>query len=264
MFVVRGNTMHSLKKNIDMTEGPFFKKMIMFAIPLVISGVIQSLYNAADMIIVGLYRGDIAVAAVGSTGSITGLIVALFMGLSVGAGVSVAHHIGAKEHGEVKKVVHTSVLLSAVLGVIIGVIGFFISGTLLTLMDTPAEVLPYSTLYMQIIFLGVPASMVYNYCAAMIRSAGDSKRPMIFLTISGLVNVLLNVMFVTVFGMGVDGVAIATIASQYLSAIMALVYLTKTAGPLRMSVKELKISVKRFPSFQQRMQSSWRLLELNI
>ncbi len=237
--------MHRLKKTVDMTEGPFFKKMIMFAIPLIISGVLQSLYNAADMIIVGLYRGDVAVAAVGSTGSITNLTVGLFMGLSVGAGVAVAHHIGAKEYGEVKKVVHTSVLLSAVLGVIIAAIGFLISGTLLSMMDTPAEVLPHSTLYMQIIFLGVPASMVYNYSAAMIRSAGDSKRPMIFLAISGLVNVLLNIVLVTVFGMGVEGVAIATIVSQYLSAAMSLVYLTRTNGPLRMSFKDLKISASK-------------------
>ena len=237
--------MHRLKKTVDMTEGPFFKKMIIFAIPLIISGILQSLYNAADMIIVGLYRGDVAVAAVGSTGSITNLTVGLFMGLSVGAGVSVAHHIGAKEYGEVKKVVHTSVLLSAILGIIIGAVGFFASETLLTMMDTPSEVLPYSTLYMQIIFLGVPASMVYNYASSMIRSAGDSKRPMIFLAISGLANVMLNVIFITVFGMGVEGVAIATIVSQYLSAAMSLVYLARTSGSLRMSLRELKISVSK-------------------
>ena len=234
--------MHRLKKTVDMTEGPFFKKMILFAIPLIISGVLQSLYNAADLIVVGFFKGDVAVAAVGSTGSITNLTVGLFMGLSVGAGVAVAHHIGAKEPEEAKKVAHTSILLSLILGIVIGAAGFMLSETLLRLMGTPAEVLPHSTLYMQIIFIGVPASMVYNYAASVIRSAGDSKRPMIFLAISGLVNVILNVMLVALFGLGVDGVAIATIVSQYLSAIMSIVYLTKTSGPLRISLSQLRIS----------------------
>ena len=237
--------MHRLKKTVDMTEGPFLKKMIIFAIPLIISGLLQSLYSAADLIVVGFFKGDVAVAAVGCTGSITNLTVGLFMGMSVGAGVSVAHHIGAKELDEVKKVTHTSVLLSAVLGLFIGVVGFFLSGTLLSLMGTPGEVLPYATLYMRIIFIGVPASLVYNYAAAMIRSAGDSKRPMIFLAISGIVNVLLNIVLVSVFGMGVEGVAIATIVSQYLSATMAIVYLMKTSGPLRISLAKLRINVAK-------------------
>ncbi|MBP3315708.1 MAG: MATE family efflux transporter [Clostridia bacterium] len=234
--------MHRLKKTVDMTEGPFLKKMIMFAIPLVVTGLLQSFYNAADLIIVGHFRGDIAVGAVGSTGSITNLTVGLFMGLSVGAGVAVAHHVGAKEADEVRKVAHTSILMSAFLGVIIGIAGFFLAGDLLELMDTPAEVLPLSTLYMKIIFLGVPASMVYNYAAAMIRSVGDSKRPMIFLAISGIVNVALNVLLVTLFDMGVDGVAIATIVSQYLSAVMALVYMFRTSGPLRLSLKYMRMN----------------------
>ncbi|MBP3369475.1 MAG: MATE family efflux transporter [Clostridia bacterium] len=234
--------MHRLKKTVDMTEGPFLRKMIAFAIPLVISGLLQSLYNAADLIIVGFFKGDVAVAAVGSTGAITNLTVGLFMGLSVGAGVTVAHHIGAKEYSEVKKIAHTSLLLSAILGIIIAAVGFFASESLLRMMDTPADVLDHAALYMRIIFLGVPASMVYNYAAAMIRSAGDSKRPMIFLAISGLANVILNFVFVTSFGMGVDGVAIATIVSQYLSAIMSVVYLFKTGGPLRISMGSMRIS----------------------
>ena len=241
----KGQIMHRLKKTVDMTEGPFLKKMIAFAIPLIISGLLQSFYNAADLIIVGRYRGDVAVAAVGSTGSITNLTVGLFMGLAVGAGVSVAHHIGAKEHDEVRKVSHTSILLAAILGVIIGTVGFFMAETLLSLMGTPENVLPHATLYMQIIFIGVPASMVYNYAAAMIRSAGDSQRPMIFLAISGLVNVCLNIVLVTAFNMGVDGVAIATIVSQYLSATMAIVYLMRTSGPLRLSLKHLRIDMAK-------------------
>ena len=233
--------MHRLKKSVDMTQGPFLKKMIAFAIPLVISGLLQSLYNAADLVIVGRYRGDVALAAVGSTGAISTLTVGLFMGLAVGAGVSVAHHIGAKELYEVKKVVHSSLLISAILGVIIAVAGFFAAEGLLRWMDTPETVIAHAALYMKIIFLGVPASMVFNYAAAMIRSAGDSRRPMIFLAISGLANVLLNVIFVKYFGMGVDGVAIATIVSQYLSAAMSLAYLFKTSGPLRISMKNMRL-----------------------
>ena len=224
-----------------MTEGPFFKKMLLFAIPIVITGILQCFYNAADLVVVGQFRGDLAVAAVGSTGSLTNLIIGLFMGLSVGAGVCVAHHIGAKEPDEVKKVVHTSVLLSLICGIVIAVFGFIFSKDLLELMDTPAEVLPLATLYMKIIFFGVPASMVYNYVSSMIRSVGDSKRPLIFLAISGVVNVVLNVFLIVVFGMGVDGVAIATIVSQYLSAIMSVVYLMKTSGPLKLSFRELRI-----------------------
>lgn len=234
--------MHRLKKTVDMTEGPFLKKMIAFAIPLIITGLLQSFYNAADLIIVGFFRGDVAVAAVGSTGSITNLTVGLFMGLSVGSGVAVAHYVGAKQPEDVKKVAHTSILISAILGVVIAIVGFFMARTLLSWMDTPADVIEHSTLYMKIIFLGVPASMVYNYAASMIRSVGDSTRPMIFLAISGLVNVVLNFALITMFGLGVDGVAIATIASQYLSAIMAIVYMTRTSGPLRLSLRNMKIS----------------------
>ncbi len=236
---------HREKKKVDMTEGPFLKKMIFFAIPLILTGLLQSLYNAADLVVVGQFRGDVAVAAVGSTSSLTNLIVGLFMGLSVGSGVLVAHHIGAKEDGEVKKVVHTSVLVSVVLGVIIAAVGFFAAEGLLKLMDTPAEVLPYATLYMRIIFLGMPGSMLYNYLASVLRSAGDSKRPLLFLSVSGIVNVVLNVFLVTAFGMGVDGVAVSTIISQYLSAIMALVYLMKTSGVLHFSFKDMKLDIKK-------------------
>ena len=234
--------MARVKKTVDMTEGPFLKKMILFAIPIIITGILQNLYNAADLVVVGRFKGDLAVAAVGSTGSLTNLIIGLFMGLSVGAGVCVAHHIGAKEPGEVKKVVHTSILLSFICGVVIAVVGFIFSKYMLMLMDTPEEVLPLSTLYLKIIFLGAPALMVYNYASAMIRSSGDSKRPLIFLAISGVANVALNVFLIVVFDMGVDGVAVATIVSQYLSAVMAMVYLMKTSGPLRFSFKNLRIS----------------------
>ena len=237
--------MFRYKKKIDMTEGPFMKKMVLFAIPLILTGLLQCLYNAADLVIVGQFRGDLAVAAVGSTSSLTNLIVGLFMGLSVGSGVLVAHYIGAKQYEDVKKVVHTSIIISAVLGVIIAIVGYVFSGKFLELMGTPADVLPGATLYLKIIFIGIPASMMYNYIAAMLRSAGDSQRPLVFLTISGIANIVLNVIFVTAFGMSVDGVALATIISQYLSAIMAFVYLMKTSSALRFSFSNLKLDTQK-------------------
>ena len=167
-------------RNADMTQGPFLKKIILFAIPLICTGVLQQLYNAADLIVVGMFDGQIALAAVGATGSLTNLVIGLFLGLSVGAGVSVAHHIGERREGEVQKVVHTSVLLSLVLGIVIAIIGYILAPTLLSWMGTPENVIEHSTLYIRIIFMGFPAQMVYNYTASMLRSAGDAKRPLIF------------------------------------------------------------------------------------
>lgn len=237
--------MQRLKKTVDMTEGPFLKKMVVFAIPILISGLLQCFYNAADLIVVGQFEGDIAVAAVGSTGSLTSLCLALFLGLSVGSGVCVSHHVGADEPGEARKVLHTSVILSALLSVVIAILGFILSPYLLSAMGTPENVHPHATLYLRIIFLGVPGSMLYNYLAAIMRAAGDSKRPLIFLSISGLANVGLNLVLVTAFDMGVEGVAIATIFSQYLSAGMALVYLARSEGNIGFSFKELKFNVQK-------------------
>ena len=237
--------MQRLKKTVDMTEGPFLKKMLAFTIPILISGLLQCFYNAADLIVVGQFRGETAVAAVGSTGSLTSLCLSLFLGLSVGAGVCVSHHIGANEPKEARKVLHTSVILSVVLSVVIALAGFFLAPSFLSMMGTPENVHPQATVYLSITFLGVPGSLLYNYLAAIMRAAGDSKRPLIFLAISGLSNVGLNLVFITVFGMGVEGVAIATIVSQYLSAAMALVYLMRTDGDIGFSFKELKFSVQK-------------------
>ncbi len=228
-------------RNVDMTKGPFLKKIILFAIPLIFTGVLQQLYNAADLIVVGMFDGQVALAAVGATGSLTNLVIGLFLGLSVGAGVAVAHHIGERREDEVKKVVHTSVLLSLILGIVIAVIGYILAPTLLAWMGTPENVIVYSTLYIRIIFMGFPAQMVYNYAASMLRSAGDAKRPLIFLAISGLVNVGLNLLLVAVFRMGVAGVAIATISSQYLSAIMIMIYMMRTDGAMHLSLRELRL-----------------------
>ena len=229
------------KREVNMTEGPFFKKILVFVIPLILTGFLQSLYNAADLMVVGRFRGDLALAAVGTTGSLTNLIVGLFMGLSVGAGVVVAQYLGALNHKAVERVVHSAISIAAILGVAVGVIGFVFAPTLLRMMDTPDTVLNYAVLYIRIVFLGMPAQMMYNYCASMLRSTGDTFRPLLFLSISGLVNVLLNVVLVVVFGMGVEGVAIATAASNYLSAIMILVYMHRQEGCMHVSFRKLRM-----------------------
>ena len=237
--------MRKRSNEINMTEGPFLSKIIKFAIPLIFTGVLQSLYNAADLIVVGKFEGDIALAAVGSTGSLTNLVVGLFMGLATGAGVCVAHHIGANEQKEVSGVLHTSITLALILSVIISVFGFIFAPHMLRLMGNPDNVIEYSTLYIRIIFLGVPASMVYNYSAAMVRSTGDTKHPLIFLSVSGAVNVVLNLILVIFFRMGVAGVAIGTIASQYLSAIMMIVHLRRQKGYMHFSFRKLSIDTQK-------------------
>ena len=232
-----------LKKDFDMTSGPFLKKIVSFIIPLILTGLLQCFYNAADLAVVGQFRGDVALAAVGSTASLTNLIVALFMGLSVGSGVVVANFTGAKDSRAVSRTVHTSYLLSIILGIASSIIGIAVAPALLRWMDTPETVIEYSILYIRIVFLGMPALMVYNYAASMVRSVGDSTRPLIFLAISGIVNVGLNIVFVVFFGMGVEGVAIATIVSQYLAAVMISVYLMRTEGDLRLKIKEISFDV---------------------
>lgn len=219
----------------------YFKKILLFAIPLMLTGVLQSLYNAADLIVVGRFDGNLALAAVGSTGSLTNLILGMFTGLSVGAGVCVAHGIGAGNKKDVREVLHTSVLLAVILGVIVGIVGFFLAPELLVLMDTPDDVLDMASLYVKIIFLGSPVSILYNYCASMLRAGGDSKHPLIYLTVSGLVNIVLNVVLVAFFHMGVAGVAIATVFSQLVSSVLILRYMRKTAGALHFSFKYLRI-----------------------
>lgn len=231
----------------DMTEGPFLKKMILFAIPLILTGFLQSFYNAADLIVVNLFSQSDAplVGAIGCTSALTNLVLGMFMGLSVGAGVLVAHYVGAKRDKDVNLTLHTSIILSVISGIVIAILGYIFADDMLVAMNTSTELLPYATLYLRIIFIGTPASLLYNYIASMLRSAGDSKRPLIFLAISGLVNVGLNIFLVTVFKLDVAGVAIATITSQYVSAIMALVYLVRKKGMLHFSFKNLKIDAKK-------------------
>lgn len=230
-----------IKREANLIEGPFLKKIIFFILPVLFTSLLQSLYNSADLAVVGHFRGDLALAAVGSTGSITNLTVCLFLGLSVGAGVVLSNSIGARDHRMARKTVHTSVLLAVSLGIITMIIGLVGAPHFLRWMDTPDTVIDNATLYMRIIFLGIPAQMLYNYCATMIRSAGDTKHPLIFLSISGVVNVLLNLFFIAICGMGVDGVALATIISQYLSAAMTVIFMYRSDSDIQLRFKELHI-----------------------
>ncbi len=233
-------------KTLDMTTGPFLKKILMFSVPIMISGLLQLLFNAADSVIVGKYStdGDFAVSAVGSTASLINALIALAMGLGNGAGVVVAQNVGAKNSQAVKKTVHTSMLLSVILGVIIGAIGFFCAEPLLHLMHAPEEVLDLAALYTKIYFLGLPVQLIYNFGSAILRSIGDTTRPLIFLSIAGVLNVGLNVLFVVAFDMSVAGVALATVISQTVSAALVVIYMKKQDNDCRLCVRHLKIHKK--------------------
>lgn len=215
------------RKQIDMTQGPLFKNIIIYTIPIILTGFLQLLFNAADLIIVGQFCGSISVAAVGATGSITNLIVNLFIGLSVGTGVVVAQALGANDYKKAHRAIHTAIPTALVGGVILTIIGVAFSETFLIWMDTPKEVLPLSSLYMKIYFAGIIFMMLYNFCSSILRAMGDTKSPLVFLTIAGVINVILNVIFVTIFDLNVAGVALATTISQGISAILVLVTLTK-------------------------------------
>ena len=210
-----------MKRNyeIDMCNGPLLGKILRFSIPLMLSGILQLLFNAADIVVVGQFSGSDALAAVGSTGSLNNLIVNIFMGLSIGSSVLVARYFGAQDWKNVQDVVHTSMLVSAISGVALIAIGISLARPLLELMGTPDNVLDQAVLYMRIIFAGMPAMMIYNFGAAILRAVGDTRRPLVFLLIAGIINVLLNLLFVISFHMGVAGVALATVISQCVSAV---------------------------------------------
>ena len=226
---------------IDMCNGPLFGKILIFAVPLMLSGMLQLFFNAADIIVVGQFVGHTALAAVGSTGSLINLLVNVFVGLSVGTNVLVARYYGARDAKHLHETVHTSVLTSVLSGTALIVIGLILAEPLLTLMGTPDDVLDQAALYMRIYFVGMPASMLYNFGAAILRAVGDTKRPLYFLFISGIVNVILNLVLVLVFHLGVAGVAVATVTSQGISAVLVALCLIKTDAPYRLELKKLRI-----------------------
>lgn len=232
------------KYEMDMCSGPLFSKIVKYAVPMMLTSILQLLYNAVDIIVVGRYVGSTALAAVGSTSSLINLIVNAFVGLSVGASVILAQQIGAGKRNEAFKTVHTAMTTAIIVGIFLGFFGFFACRPLLELMGSPKDVIDQSTLYMKIYFLGMPAFIVYTFGSAVMRTVGDTKRPLVFLSISGLANVALNLVFVLVFHMGVEGVAIATIVSQYISALFVVFALLKSDGICRLLLKELKICWK--------------------
>ncbi len=233
-------------KTIDMTNGPFTKKILRFALPLIFTGLLQLLYNTADTAIVGKFAGEEALAAVGATGSLINLILNVFIGFSTGSGVISANYIGADNEKRVHRCTHTAMSISLICGVLVGVIGFFFAKPMLRLMHSPENVIDLSTLYLKIYFLGSPGSLVYNFGASLVRATGDTKRPLYILFFSGIVNVILNLILVIPFGMGVSGVAIATIVSQYISAVMIVTHLTRMKNASRLEIRKLRIYKHEF------------------
>lgn len=235
------------KKEMNLAEGPILSRMIFYTLPLLFSGTLQLLYNAADLVIVGNKgdTGEIYIAAIGATGSLTNLIIGLFMGLSVGSCVVLSQYLGAGDDKNASEVVHTSMLSSLIIGVVLAIVGMVFADDFLLMMQTDPEVIDLSALYMRIYFAGLPASMIYNFGAAILRAKGDTKYPLIVLVISGAANVILNLVMVYAFGRTVDGVAIATVASQIISAIMVIVYLSKLNDSCRFSLKKLSIKTDK-------------------
>ena len=228
------------KQNSNILQGPVLWGILGYTIPIILTSVLQLLFNAADLVIVGRFCGSISVAAVGATGAITNLIINLFIGLSVGAGVTVAHAIGSREEEAVHRAVHTALPVALISGVALTGVGVSLAGTLLRLMGTPETVLPLSKIYMQIYFGGITFNMVYNFSASILRAAGDTKSPLIFLSLAGVINVVLNVIFVTVFHMNVAGVALATTLSQGVSAILVVIALMRRTDGCKLYLKKMR------------------------
>lgn len=234
--------MKQKKYEMDMCSGPLLKKILIFTIPVMASGILQLLFNATDIIVVGRYAGKESLAAVGSTTALINLIINLFVGLSVGANVITAKYYGAGKEKDVNETVHTAILTAVISGIILVIIGIILATPLLRLMDSPEDVLGKSALYLKIYFLGMPAMMLYNFGSAVLRAVGDTKRPLYYLILSGSVNVCLNLISVICFGMGVAGVGIATVVAQYISAAMVVRCLIKEDGSYGINLSELRLT----------------------
>ena len=228
------------KHEMDMTTGNLFKKILVFSLPIMLSGLLQLLYNATDLIICGQFGSEHSVGAISSTNALINLIVNLFLGLSVGANVLMARCFGANNQEKGQRVAYTAMILSALLGLFVGAFGAVFSRYFLVWMGTTADVIDLSTQYLLIYFLGVPFSLVYNFGASLLRAVGDTRRPFYFLAASGVVNVLFNLLFVIVFKMDVAGVALGTILSQAISAVCIVVCLVKNKGFFNFSFKQMR------------------------
>lgn len=234
------------KHTVDMTKGNILRLLIAFAIPIMIAGVMQTLYNAADMIVVGKFAGKESLAAVGSTSSAINLLINTFVGLSSATNVIVARKFGAGNKSGVSKAVHTAVYVCIVGGIILSALGILLSEKILVLMESPSDVIKLSTLYMRIYFIGIPVMLLYNFGSAIMRAVGDAKRPTYFLMISGIINVSLNLLFVIVFKMGVAGVAIATVISQLVASLLVLRCLIKTDDCYKIEINKIKMYMSEF------------------
>ena len=231
-------------KKLDMTHGPLLGKLIFFTVPIILSGVLQLLFNAADVIVVGRFAGEASLAAVGSTSSLINLMTNLFIGMSVGANVCAAQFYGAGQFKDVKRTVHTSTAFSIICGVLLIFIGLFLARPILEIMGSPEDVIGLASLYVRLYFLAMPAIMLYNFLASILRAAGDTTHPLAFLTVAGIVNVILNLILVIVFKMGVAGVAIATVTSNYISCIMLVLFFMKQEEALKLELNKIGIDKK--------------------
>lgn len=232
------------KYEIDMCNGPIFSKMLRFTLPLMLSGIMQLLFNAADIVVVGRFAGDNSLAAVGSTSSLVMLLVNIFVGLSIGANVLAARYYGAKRDDELSRTVHTAMLLSFISGIMLTVIGILGAKQLLVWMKAPEEVLGLAVIYLRIYFLGMPAMMLYNFGSSLLRAIGDTKRPLYYLMVAGVVNVSLNLFFVIVMNMGVAGVGLATAISQVVSATFVVRCLMREEGAIKLIPKKLALDTQ--------------------
>lgn len=229
------------KYEIDMCNGTIMDKLISFSLPLMLSGILQLLFNAVDIVVVGRFTGSQALAAVGSTTALINLFINLFIGVSLGANVLAARYYAAGKQKEMSETVHTAMMFALISGCVMVLAGLFFSRGALELMDTPDDVISQAALYMKIYFMGMPFFMLYNYGAAILRAVGDTKRPLLFLVISGAANAALNLLLVIVFSMGVAGVAVATVISQCISCVMVLSCLIRTESSYQLSLKKLRI-----------------------
>lgn len=231
--------------SIDMCSGSIAKKMIIFTLPLMLSGILQLLFNAADVIVVGKFAGDASLAAVGSTTSLINLTTNLFIGLSVGANVLTANYYAAGKEADLKSTVHTSMTLSIIGGIFLTVIGVVFAPYILHLMNTPDDVIGLATIYLRTYFSGMTAVMVYNFGSAVLRAIGDTKRPLYFLTVAGIINVCLNLLFVIRFNLGVFGVGLATVISQIVSAVLIVICLIREKSSIKLQISKLRIDVHK-------------------
>lgn len=233
---------------IDMLHGSIWKKLLFFSIPLATTSILQQFFNSADVAVLGQYAGTNALAAVGSNGAVINLIITLFVGLSIGSNVIVSTYIGRNDNQRIKDAIHTSVFLAVLTGICLAILGFFIARPILVYLKTPTEILDLAILYLRIYFAGMPFFMLYNFCSAVLRSFGDTKRPLYVMIIAGLLNVFLNLLFVIKFKMSVDGVAIATLIANAFSAICLIVFMLKEKGDAKLCLSNIRLTKKELLS----------------